>query len=41
MFHEPAFATPAPHGPTTAMPDAVVDEEERGVDLVVSGHNHA
>jgi acid phosphatase type 7 len=40
VFHEPAFATHASHGPTTAMRTPWWTMEERGVDLVVSGHNH-
>ena len=40
VFHEPAFATHASHGPNTKMRTPWWTMEERGVDLVVSGHNH-
>ena len=41
IFHEPAFATPAPWGGKQAMRTTWWTMEVRGVDLVVSGHNHA
>jgi acid phosphatase type 7 len=41
VFHEPAFATKAPHAGNTAIRTPWWTMEERGVDLVVSGHNHA
>ena len=41
IFHEPAFATPAPWGGKKAMRTPWWTMELRGVDLVVTGHNHA
>ena len=41
VFHEPAFATPAPWGGKKAMRTPWWTMELRGVDLVVTGHNHA
>jgi hypothetical protein len=41
MFHQPAFATPAPFGGRKAMRTPWWTMEARGVDLAVSGHNHA
>lgn len=41
IFHEPAFATPAPWGGKKAMRTPWWTMEVRGVDLVVTGHNHA
>jgi hypothetical protein len=41
MFHEPAFATPAPWGGKKAMRTPWWTMEVRGVDLIVTGHNHA
>jgi acid phosphatase type 7 len=45
LFHEPLFATPAPHAGDAKMQTLwdVMDNQgaARGVDLVLSGHNHA
>jgi len=40
VFHEPAFATPAPFGGKKAMRTPWWTMEVRGVDLIVTGHNH-
>lgn len=44
LFHEPLFATPAPHAGATKMQTLwdIMDNQgaARGVDLVLSGHNH-
>ncbi|HEV8649525.1 MAG TPA: metallophosphoesterase [Actinomycetes bacterium] len=45
LFHEPRFGTPAPHAGAAKMQTLwdVMDNQgaARGVDLVLSGHNHA
>jgi hypothetical protein len=41
VFHEPLFATRAPHAGKAAMRPLWDIMDDRGVDLVVSGHNHA
>jgi acid phosphatase type 7 len=41
VFHEPLFATRAPHAGKAAMRTLWDVMDDRGVDLVVSGHNHA
>jgi acid phosphatase type 7 len=45
LFHEPLFATPAPHAGDAKMRTLwdIMDNQgsARGVDLVLSGHNHA
>ena len=45
LFHEPLFGTPAPHAGSSKMRTLwdVMDNQgaARGVDLVLSGHNHA
>jgi hypothetical protein len=41
VFHEPLFATKAPHAGQPAMRPLWDIMDGRGVDLVVSGHNHA
>jgi hypothetical protein len=40
VFHEPAFASRAPHGGKAEMRNLWWTMELRGVDLVVCGHNH-
>jgi acid phosphatase type 7 len=41
VFHEPLFATRAPHAGKAAMRPLWDVMDDRGVDIVVSGHNHA